>query len=69
MEQGEQSTLQTPVSPSQSIVTLSSGPPISGATSPHVIGSQVTGPQVTGSQGIVSQSTGSQTTSGSSSET
>jgi hypothetical protein len=57
------------VSPSQSIVTQSSGPPVSGTTSPQVTGSQVTGPQVTGSQGIVSQSTGSQTTSGSSSGT
>jgi hypothetical protein len=69
MEQGEQSAPQTQVSPSQSIVTQSSGPPASGTTGPQVTGSQVTGPQVTGSQGTVSQSTGSQTTSGSSSGT
>jgi hypothetical protein len=69
MEQGEQSSPQTQVSPSQSIVTQSSGPPASGTTGPQVTGSQVIGPQVTGSQGIVSQSTSSQTTSGSSSGT
>jgi hypothetical protein len=53
MDHGKQSTPQTQVSLSQSIVTRSSRPPASGTTSPHVIGSQVTG-----SQGIVSQSTG-----------
>ena len=62
-EKGEQSSPQIQVSPQQTTVTQSSGPPIL-----ETIGSQVTGPQDSGSQAIGPQVSGlgtSKSTSGS----
>jgi hypothetical protein len=55
-ERGEQSSPQIQVSPQQTTVTQSSGPPASVTT-----GSQVIGPQSSGSQAIGPQVSGSRT--------
>jgi hypothetical protein len=55
-EKGEQSSTQIQVSPHQTTMKQSSGPPVSGTT-----GSQVTGPQVSGSQATGPQVSGSGT--------
>jgi hypothetical protein len=51
-ERGEQSSPQIQVSPQQTTVTQSSGPPVLVMTGPQVTGPQMPGLQVTGPQGF-----------------